>query len=190
MLLVSSCINTPLPDYYVLTPERAIEASQNPQMVIPDVALGIGPITIPETINRPNIVIPLDSNQLDVAEYHRWSEPLVENISRVVITNLAARTRLNRLYAYPWLGNDVDYRIRMDVLQMIGRPEEQVRFQVRWQILKGDKPAQLLMTRISDYQESVSDDGYSALVAAYSRLLGQLSDEIAAELFVLEGGGT
>lgn len=153
-------------------------------------ALGIGPITIPETINRPNIVTPLDSNQLDVAEYHRWSEPLIDNISRVLITNLSARTQLNKLYAYPWLGNDIDYQIRFDVLQMIGRPDGQVRLQVRWQILKGANPAELIATKISDLTGTVSDDGYSAMVAAYSRLLSQLSDEVTAQLREVEGANT
>lgn len=186
-LLLSSCINTPLPDYYVLTAERdAVSALPTAEMSR-DLALGVGPITIPETINRPNIVTPLDDNQVDVAEYHRWSEPLIDNISRVVITNLAARTRLNKLYAYPWLGNQIDYQIRIDVLQMTGRPAEQVRLQVRWQILHGAKPAQLMVTRISDYSEPVTAEGYSAMVAAYSRLLARLSDEITASLYKLEG---
>ena len=75
-MLLAGCINTPLPDYYVLTPESGIDGSF-PKL--PDLAVGVGPITIPETVNRPNIVTPKDSNQLEVAEYHRWSEPLREN---------------------------------------------------------------------------------------------------------------
>ena len=72
--LLTACINSPLPDYYVLTPERGdISAT------LPDLAVGVGPITIPETVNRQNIVTPQDSNKLNVAEYHRWSEPLREN---------------------------------------------------------------------------------------------------------------
>lgn len=182
VMLLAGCINTPLPDYYVLTPQGDAAVQDNAVRMAGDVALGIGPVTIPQTINRPNIVTPLDSNQLDVAEYHRWSEPLVDNISRVVITNLASLTALNKLYAYPWLGNQVDYQVRIDVLQMIGSPAEDVRFQVRWQILDGSKPAKLLVTRISDFREQLDTDGYSAMVAAYSRMVGRLSEEIANEL--------
>jgi uncharacterized lipoprotein YmbA len=186
LMALSGCINTPLPDYYVLTPERDAAAQAGELSIVRDIALGIGPITIPETVNRPNIVTPLDNNQLDVAEYHRWSEPLIENISRVVITNLSARTDLNKLYAYPWLGNRVDYQVRIDVLQMTGSPAEQVQLQVRWQILNGDKPAKLITTRIVDYTEEVSADGYSPLVAAYSRVVGRLSDDIADTLAKVE----
>lgn len=172
---LSGCINTPLPDYYVLTAQSTgIQVATES-----DLAVGIGPITIPETINRPNIVTPLDSNQLEVAEYHRWSEPLIDNISRVVITNMADRLGANKLYAYPWLGNDIDYQVKIDVLQMIGTPTGSIYFQVRWQVLTGEKPRQLLETRISEYRQPLEGEGYSAMVSAYSRAVSSLSDEIS-----------
>lgn len=175
--LLTACINSPLPDYYVLTPERGdISAT------LPDLAVGVGPITIPETVNRQNIVTPQDSNKLNVAEYHRWSEPLRENISRVVITNLAERLGVNKLYAYPWLRKQIDYIAQIDVLQMTGRPGEDVYFQVRWQILTGSKPYQLLDTQITEYRIPVAGDDYSSLVATYSAAIASLSDDIALAL--------
>lgn len=178
-LFLAGCINTPLPDYYVLTPENG-QADLRGQM--PGVAVGIGPITIPETLNRSNIVTPRDSNQLEVAEYHRWSEPLRDNISRLLITNLASRTGLDKLYAYPWLGNDVDHQLRVDVLQMTGNLKDSVYLQVRWQILTGTKPAKILRTTIRDYRESVVKKSYSSMVAAYSRSFATLSDDISVDL--------
>ncbi len=177
--LLAGCINTPLPDYYVLTPENG---KVNLRGKIPGIAVGIGPITIPETLNRSNIVTPRDSNQLVVAEYHRWSEPLRDNISRILITNLAARTGLDKLYAYPWLGNNVDYQLRVDVLQMTGTLKDSVYLQVRWQVLTGTKPAKIIRTRIRDYRESVENNSYSSMVAAYSRTYATLSDDISTEL--------
>lgn len=177
--LLCSCINTPLPDYYVLTPQqKGIQVAAE----LSSLALGVGPVTIPETINRPNIVTPLDSNQLEVAEYHRWSEPLIDNISRVLITNIADRLGVNKLYAYPWLSNDIDYQVKVDVLQMTGSPDTNVYLQVRWQLLSGDKPRQLLETRITEYRQPVQGDGYSAMVAAYSRAVSSLSDDISKAL--------
>lgn len=179
VIVLAGCINTPLPDYYVLTAERG---SAGVSVALADLALGLGPITIPETINRPNIVTPLDSNQLEVAEYHRWSEPLIDNISRVVITNVADRLGVNKIYAYPWLGNKIDYQVKVDVLQMIGTPAGSVYLQVRWQLLTGEKPRQLLETRISEYRQAVNGEGYSAMVSAYSRAIAALSDEISTAL--------
>jgi len=138
--VIAGCINTPLPDYYVLTPE---------------------------------------TGQVDL---HRWSEPLRDNISRILITNLAARTSLDKLYAYPWLGNDVDYQLRVDVLQMTGNLEDSVYLQVRWQVLTGTKPAKIIRTRIRDYREPVQKESYSSMVAAYSRTFATMTDNISTDL--------
>lgn len=182
---LAACINTPLPDYYVLTSERSNPGVDLPKL--PELAVGVGPITIPETVNRPNIVTPKDANQLEVAEYHRWSEPLRENISRVLITNLADRLGVNKLYAYPWLRAEIDNIVRLDVLQMTGSLGDSVYLQVRWQVLTGDKPYQLLETRISEYRHSTPGGGYSSLVAAYSAAYAALADDIALALAQLSG---
>lgn len=181
---LGGCINTPLPDYYVLTPEST---DLSGYAKLSNLAVGVGPITIPETVNRPNIVTPKDTNQLEVAEYHRWSEPLIENISRIVITNLADRLGANKLYAYPWLRTEIDNMAKIDVLQMTGVIGEGVYLQVRWQILTGDKPYQLLDTRITEYRQRVRGGGYSSLVAAYSAAYASLSDDIAFALVQVNG---
>lgn len=189
VIWLTGCINTPLPDYYVLTPEAGQSGLQRFDGLasLADLAIGVGPITIPETVNRPNIVTPRDSNQLDVAEYHRWSEPLRENISRVVITNLADRLGANKLYAYPWLRTQIDNIARIDVLQMNGQLGKEVYVQVRWQILTGSKPYDLLETRITEYRHPVAGGGYSALVAAYSAAYATLSDDIARAVAKING---
>lgn len=183
---VVGCINTPFPDYYVLTPERSSTTGFE-QINLSDLAVGLGPITVPETVNRPNIVTPQDNNQLLVAEYHRWSEPVRDNLSRVLIANLANRLSINKLYPYPWLGNAVDYQVRLDVIQMVGGLGRQVFMQVRWQILTGDRPARLIDTKISEYNVAVQGQGYSNMVAAYSMAIAQLSDDIARQLASLTG---
>lgn len=186
---LSACINTPLPDYYVLTPEPGVVSASQffDNTRVSNLAIGVGPITIPETVNRPNIVTPKDSNKLEVAEYHRWSEPLRENISRVVITNIADRLGVNKLYAYPWLRKEIDNVTRIDILQMTGQLREAVYLQVRWQVLTGTKPYQLLETRITEYRPIVRGAGYSALVAAYSEAFASLSDDIALAIAELNG---
>ncbi len=185
-MLLAACINTPLPDYYVITPETS-STREIPIANLREIALGLGPVTIPETVNRPNIVTPMDNNQLLVAEYHRWSEPLRDNITRVMMANIAQQLSLDKLYPYPWLRNQIDYQVRLDVIQMLGALRRQVFLQVRWQILTGDRPAKLLKTKISEFRVPVNERGYSPMVAAYSQAVGALSDEIALELASIAG---
>jgi len=48
---------------------------------IGDATIGLGPIRLPELLDRPQIVIRTGSNRLQLAEDRRWAESLAENIS-------------------------------------------------------------------------------------------------------------
>ena len=104
-----------------------------------------------------------------------------------MITNLAQRLGVSKLYAFPWLRTQIDHMVRLDVLQMTGSVGESVYLQVRWQILTGTKPFELLETRITEYRHPVSGGGYSSLVAAYSSAYAALTDDIASALVQLNG---
>ena len=104
-----------------------------------------------------------------------------------MITNMADRLGVNKLYAYPWLRKEIDNIARIDILQMSGQLREEVYLQVRWQILTGTKPYQLLETQITEYREMVRGVGYSALVAAYSEAYASLTDDIAQAIAELNG---
>ena len=97
---------------------------------------------------------------------------------------------VSKLYAFPWLRTEIDHIARIDILQMTGRLQEEVYLQVRWQILTGEKPLQLLETRISEYRKPVEGVGYSALVAAYSEAYASLSDDIARAIVELNDVGS
>ena len=70
---------------------------------------------------------------------------------------------------------------------MTGELGNEVYLQVRWQILTGSKPHELLDTRITEYRQAVSGGGYSSLVAAYSMAYASLSDDIARALAEING---
>ncbi len=50
--------------------------------------IGVGPVRIPEYLNRPQMVTRGKSNLLTFAQYDRWAEPLGESIERTIAENL------------------------------------------------------------------------------------------------------
>ena len=82
-LLLSACLSTPPSHYYLLS---AHDGDQ-PTGVNPSV--GIGPISLPEYLNRNSMVYRREDNQLQIAGYERWAEPLTDGILRVIGLNLA-----------------------------------------------------------------------------------------------------
>src|SRR5438067_8881156 len=69
-------------------------------------------VTVPDLVDRPQIVVRAGPNQVGMSEQARWAEPLRGAIARVVTANLAAA--LNGKVA-PQRGADPDYRVTLDM---------------------------------------------------------------------------
>jgi uncharacterized lipoprotein YmbA len=59
--------------------------------------VGVGPVTVPAAVDRPQIVLRVDANRVALQEQSRWAEPLKESIPRVVASNLAVLLGMRRL---------------------------------------------------------------------------------------------
>jgi uncharacterized lipoprotein YmbA len=51
--------------------------------------IGIGPVTLPKYLDRPQIVTFTSPYALNVVEFDRWAEPLESTFVRVLAENLA-----------------------------------------------------------------------------------------------------
>jgi hypothetical protein len=146
------------------------------------VAIGLGPVTFPEYLNRPQIVVRGSGNQLQIAEFARWAEPLVENFSRVLVENLSALLSSDSIVPYPRKkSTPTDYQVTVDVIRFDGTPGENASLVARWTIL-GDDGEKALQKKKSSLSEPIDGQSYEALVSAESRLVTALSREIAAAI--------
>ena len=66
--------------FYVLTPLTRADRLQPITGDKLELALGVGPVTLPSYLDRPQIVTRLESNRLDMAEFEQWAEPLQESV--------------------------------------------------------------------------------------------------------------
>jgi uncharacterized lipoprotein YmbA len=69
----------------------------------------------------------------------------------------------------------------MEVIQFERQSNNSVILSVRWSIAEGEQIV-FLMDKRSSFTEQISNDKYDSIVAAMSRLIGKLSEEIAAEI--------
>ena len=78
LLCLATCASSPPSNFYRLTPAVAhVPGGPTP-------SLGIGPVDIPEFLNRNALVYTRGGNQLQLAESERWAEPLDDGITRVL----------------------------------------------------------------------------------------------------------
>jgi uncharacterized protein len=161
--------------YYVLTADGPAPTGGGP-------GIGVGPVSIAEYIDRANLVLQEEPNRLAVAEDHRWAGDLADSIARVTASNLGRRTGSGNVRSCPWRGDDgIRYQVTLDVRQFHGGADGFAVIEAGWRVYALPEN-RLVASRTFVDREPLTRDGYQPLVAAKSRLLSRLADQIAASL--------
>jgi uncharacterized lipoprotein YmbA len=140
--------------------------------------IGLGPVTLPGYLDRPQIVTRRSADELALGEFDRWAEPLEQAVPRILGEDLAALLGTERLAAHPWARTrGVTHQIAVEVLRFDGPLGGPVTLDARWRVL--DPAGRELLVRRSTLREPAGGGDHAALVAAMSRALGALSRELA-----------
>jgi uncharacterized lipoprotein YmbA len=160
--------------YFVLT---SAEGMAPPGSTAP--VLGVDRIDLPEYLQRPELVTRTASNQLHVADYEQWAEPLKDGFSRTLRQDLEQKLGAGHVVASPFdpasrpaLVVDIEVR-RFERVAGQGAVLE-----ASWTIRDG-KSGQTLATRDVRLRQPLSADDARATVAALSGTVAALADEVA-----------
>jgi uncharacterized lipoprotein YmbA len=144
-----------------------------------DLAIGLGPISLPSYLDRPEMARRVDENQIAYDPIRRWAEPLPQNFARVIAADLVQILGPRRIEAFPWFRTaKFDYIVTIAVSRFETQPDGSVKLTVRW-TLHGQEDAELL-ERVVVYTRPVPAPEQTA--AALSDLAAELSQEIAAAI--------
>jgi uncharacterized lipoprotein YmbA len=181
VLLMTGCARTPPVAYYQLSAVDSGPAAAGASP-IGEATIGLGPVLLPEFLDRPHIVIREGANRLQLAEGHRWAEPLAGNIARVLRENLAARLATERIVHYPWnKGAAVDYQIVVEMIRFESEGYKEAHLAAVWSI-QGRKGEILLPQRRSEYNVKATQPDCEGLVQALSQSLALLCLEFAEQV--------
>jgi hypothetical protein len=179
LLGLGACTSTPS-RFYTLNSLSASEtipamsAEQGP-------VIGVGPITMPKYLDRPQIVTRTGSHQLAVADFDRWAEPLQDNVARVLAENLALLIPTDQVLLYAWPRSaTLDYQVTVDVLHFEGWLGGESRLLALWSILDGAELT--LWSQRADLKAPVRGREYDAMVIAMNQLLEWLSRDLASAI--------
>jgi uncharacterized lipoprotein YmbA len=187
---LSACGTSQPTKYYLLSagaPDTARLSTQR------ELTIGVGPIILPPYLDRREMVSRSSSNELNVAIYHQWAEPLQENFSRVIGEDLGRRLATDRIVRLPLKRSlrkalVIDYQVAIAVRKFEKEADGSVVLNARWTIMDNDK--QELVLRRSEYTQVPAAEDYAAQAAAQSQVLGRLSEEIAAAVLQLQRDGS
>jgi uncharacterized lipoprotein YmbA len=140
----------------------------------------VGPVTIPAAVDRPEFVVQVAPNRVEVEEFNRWVAPLSDSIARVVAGNLVVMLGTPDVAIAPLANFNPAYLVTIDVQRFDSIRGQAAVLEAVWAVRKtagGETRSSRTVAR-----ETVQGDGFDALAAAHSRALAKLSGDIAAAI--------
>jgi uncharacterized lipoprotein YmbA len=171
---LAGCGSSPPSHFYTLSSGAALERSEAKAQY----SVAVGPVKVPDIIDRPQIVTNIAANQVQIAELERWAGPLKSEIPRVIAGNLMQLLDGAYVYVYPQnVGFNADYQVLMEVQRFDSTLGDAVTVEALWAV----RPAQggAVKNGRSAVREPMNGNSYDALAAAYSRALTAVSRDIA-----------
>jgi uncharacterized lipoprotein YmbA len=159
----------------VVRPDEAVSGGR--------LIVGIGPVTFPSYLNRPEMVTRVGENQLVFDEFHRWAEPLKDNFVHVLAGELESSIGIERVVFYPWYDTTpIDLALGVNVLRFERDPGSNAVLEARWNLR--DRSGHVLIDRLSRFTRPAADPPQTA--AALSDVTGDLAREIAQAMRTLD----
>jgi len=176
-------------EFYTLNPLSSSQAQANTPATDQKLSIGVGPVEIPEILDRPQIVTRTGPNKLSIDEFHRWAGRLDESFTQVLAENISLLLATDRVRVYPWPANfKPRYKVELKIRYFEGQWGNDVLLEAIWKV-SGQQSQQKSSVRKSVIREPLAPEpDYEALVAAHSSALAQLSREIVKEIQNLQSG--
>ena len=178
-LVLAGCATSPPARYYTLAPLQppAVKA-----VSVPTFTVAVGPVIIPDLLQRPQIATRTNDQQISFSDFHRWAGALADETKRVLVVNLnGLLAGMRATVSTDDMAINPDFRVVVNINRFDGLPGSSVWLNAVWTI-KEQKGKMAIAVNQSVIEEQVSGLEYLDLVSAQSRAIGQLSRAIAAEL--------
>ena len=183
VVILAGCASSPSSKFYQLNPEHNKTSVTRDASPDQSIIITIGPVRIPDYLDRPQIVTRSGKNELKFSEFYRWAGSLESDVNRVLAENISSllpdndnRFSVERWTPYQESEVPASYRVEVLVDHFEGTLGDSVLLKAQWRIFAKDRS--LILEEGSGVREQVNGSSYDALVAAMSSALERLSRDI------------
>ena len=174
---LGGCGSSPKASFYTLAPDAMLASTES----IGTVRVVIGPVTVPDLVDRPQIVTRAAGSRVDIDEFARWAEPLKTDIARVIAADLGMLLGSTQVNVFDsGVGAAPAWRVRVDVMRFDSMPGDSVTIDAQWAIRVPGKPNVVMGRSVA--HAPVQGQGYDALVSAHDHALALVSRDIASAI--------
>jgi uncharacterized lipoprotein YmbA len=180
------CSRSPSTRFYTLSPAaQQLGAAKAGRLA--DAVIGVGPVRMADYLDQAQMVTRRGDHQVVKDEFNRWAGPLRNNLLHVLADNIGALTGSPQVYTFPWRqAVPITFQVTVEVVRLDGYLGDRAELEARWSIFQG-QDKKLLKTARSQIVEAAAGPEYSDLVAAQSRAVARLSQEIVQALGAAAG---
>ena len=171
---LASCIGISKPsNFYALQVENNMPVVSNIKTTI-----GVEPVRIPDYLDKPQMVTRQENGvKLDLSETNRWSEPLDVMMQRAIAADMALLLPKSVVKARMSGREMFTYKVFIEINRFEGNLKGREVVLDAWWYIFDNSGNQVV--RKNTILNAPANGGYDAVVLAQSRLVGQLSEQIA-----------
>lgn len=187
-VLLTACGTTEPTRFYTLAgpvtagvPQQAPASAQQKRLLIE-----VLPVSVPERLARPQIVVRTDDARVDILEQDRWSAPFNNELRDALASGIANRLGAIDVTRNGRPANQPAYRIAVELRQLDAVRNGNVQAGFSWTITRTDdaRSATCSLTLV----EPVSGAGVDALVQGMQKAVANTVEAIAANVLRLQDG--
>ncbi len=180
LLQLFGCAGSSQPTaFYILNPITTIGPAKPTSANAPTV--GVGPISLPKYLDRPEIVTRLGPNRVKVDEFNIWAGSLIENLELAIMESLSLITTNRAVVSYPWKkSTGVTLQVGINIRRFDIDNSDAILI-ADWSTGNTNSLSNHTKHR-SEVKIPVSGIGYAAKIAALNLALDQFTKEIAASI--------
>lgn len=178
-LALTACLGTSPPSrFFGLVPMSGTLATSESS----EAMIGIGPISIPDYLKRPQIVTRGSGNEFIVREYDRWVERPDDAIPRLLATNIDMLSPTLVAVAMPYQAEvGIGYRMIGRILRFDTDASGLAVLEMNWGFAKRGESIET-SRRARCTAQATNPDDPSAIVAALQQALENCSRDLASAL--------
>jgi len=178
LLLAAAACGSPAPKerYFTLAPpDRG-----GPPPAADKPSIFVGPVSVPEAVDRTQMVLATGPNQVDISDDDRWAELPRNAIARAIAQTLGRALGTSRAFSSRTAsGTPVDYRVSIEVRRFDSSLADGATIDAVWTITSPSGPAR---TGHAFVQEPAASHDPAGVAAAHGRALERIGRAIAQSI--------
>lgn len=179
LLVIISCSSSKPSNFYNLvsttSTKKIIKNSRK-------VSIGVKIVNVPNYLTKPQIITLKNSTEFNLAETHRWIEPLHYSIQRIIAENLSKYIENSTVKPINFESEDFDYTVQVEIAKFYGKMDGQVELLAFYSIRNRNSLVVKGEMNLKKDFKAIENNNYNDLVIYYSEVIDELSREIAKKI--------